>query len=70
MSTNKHGLLICKDKVKILHVEEYRKRNREEQIEASLKQKQMSAIEQMKGVICTEWEDKWARVGITEEDLK
>ena len=30
----------------------------------------MSAIEQMKGVISTEWADKWAKAGITEKDLK
>ena len=30
----------------------------------------MSVIEQMKGVISTEWADTWAKAGITEEDLK
>ena len=55
---------------KIMHIDECRVKNREEQLQYSLLKKQASARDQMKEVITEEWADKWAKAGITEEDLK
>ena len=53
-----------------MHIDECRVKNREEQLQYSLLKKQACARDQMKEVITEEWADKWAKAGITEEDLK
>ena len=55
---------------KIIHIDECRIKNREDQLQHSLLKKQASALDQMKEVITEEWAEKWAKAGITEEDLK